>query len=373
MASSASVPSTSSAATSMHEVEAFVALSKYAGERLDLVQAGGGNSSVKLSDGTMLIKASGCSLSDVTATHGVAKVDNRKVLAILDHPELETLGDKRHQDALAGALMRETLRADSAKPSIETFLHALLDTVTLHTHPVVVNALTCRKDWEAVLGSLFPDAVRVPYQTPGIQLAIALNEQIKAYRERTGSLPQVVFLQNHGLIVSHGDLESVRQTTEAVLSRIEAHLGVDMSRHKLTSQLSGLVERASGQRPVAYRAIDSELPDLMCKLSPAALEHHFCPDGFVFCGFKALRLASLEDAEAIGVYVRQYGEPPKVVLWQDEVFFLAANIRKAKEIEDVFKFHLSVLALAGADVTFLDEQELAYLGNWDAEKYRQKL
>ena len=49
----------------MNELENFILMSKYAGERFDIVQAGGGNSSVKLEDGSMLIKASGFSLSEI--------------------------------------------------------------------------------------------------------------------------------------------------------------------------------------------------------------------------------------------------------------------------------------------------------------------
>jgi rhamnose utilization protein RhaD (predicted bifunctional aldolase and dehydrogenase) len=40
----------------MSEIKDFVEISKYAGERLDLVQAAGGNSSVKLDNGEMFIK-----------------------------------------------------------------------------------------------------------------------------------------------------------------------------------------------------------------------------------------------------------------------------------------------------------------------------
>ena len=54
----------------MNELNKLIKLSKYAGERFDLVQAGGGNSSVKLENGEMLIKASGFILSDVEINNG---------------------------------------------------------------------------------------------------------------------------------------------------------------------------------------------------------------------------------------------------------------------------------------------------------------
>ena len=56
----------------MNEIELndFIEISKFAGERFDLVQAGGGNSSVKNDNGTMFIKASGTCLSEVDENYG---------------------------------------------------------------------------------------------------------------------------------------------------------------------------------------------------------------------------------------------------------------------------------------------------------------
>ena len=47
------------------KLNAFSRLSQTAGARADYVQGGGGNTSVKLADGLMAIKASGYCLSDI--------------------------------------------------------------------------------------------------------------------------------------------------------------------------------------------------------------------------------------------------------------------------------------------------------------------
>ncbi|MGN0740816.1 MAG: hypothetical protein ACI4LX_11665 [Treponema sp.] len=54
---------------------AFIYMSKYAGMREDLVQAGGGNSSVKFSPEKMLIKASGFQLADIAENTGFCTVN----------------------------------------------------------------------------------------------------------------------------------------------------------------------------------------------------------------------------------------------------------------------------------------------------------
>lgn len=55
-------------------MKGFVKISKYSGMREDLVQAGGGNSSFKISDDKMVVKASGFQLADVTEEDGYALV-----------------------------------------------------------------------------------------------------------------------------------------------------------------------------------------------------------------------------------------------------------------------------------------------------------
>lgn len=59
----------------------FLLISKYADMREDLVQAGGGNSSLELDGERMLIKESGVQLADVTETDGFSVVNYPMVVA----------------------------------------------------------------------------------------------------------------------------------------------------------------------------------------------------------------------------------------------------------------------------------------------------
>ncbi len=70
----------------------------------------------------------------------------------------------------------------------------------------------------------------------------------------------------------------------------------------------------------------------------------------------------------------KHGDYPKVVLHDNMIFFIADSIRKAREIEEVLKFHL--ITMTNNDdgrINYLSKSEIQYLNNWDAEKYRQKL
>ena len=82
------------------ELEKLIDLSIYAGERFDLIQAGGGNTSVKCHDGRMIIKASGTLLSDLSESTGYAIVNTRLVNNIVKSDEIKTLKSKKDQERL---------------------------------------------------------------------------------------------------------------------------------------------------------------------------------------------------------------------------------------------------------------------------------
>ena len=60
------------------EIESLIKLSKYAGMREDIIQAGGGNTSVKIDNETMFIKSSGYQLSEMEENVGYSKVNYKK-------------------------------------------------------------------------------------------------------------------------------------------------------------------------------------------------------------------------------------------------------------------------------------------------------
>ncbi|HAR62500.1 MAG: hypothetical protein DKM50_02665 [Candidatus Margulisiibacteriota bacterium] len=357
----------------MNELEKFVKLSKYAGERFDLVQAGGGNSSVKLSDGSMIIKASGFLLSEMDTSKGYSKVDNARVISIMKNKELLTIADKKEKDSYAKNLMDEAIIDSQNRPSIETFLHALLDTYTLHTHPLLVNIITAQADWEDQLNKLFENCLMIKYKTPGIELASELNSQLESYINAHNIKPKIVFLQNHGLIVSARDDEEVIALTEVVLDKIEQYLAIDQSRYKLTTKISSLVNSLGQSSKIAYLSDDRNLCSLLESNKKSFFSKPFCPDKLVYCGISAVELQDISSTGPLIEYKHDYFELPRVIIYKENIFLIADTVKKAKEIEDVLKFHLLVMTSSKNNPICLEEKELMYLGNWEAEKYRQTI
>ena len=355
----------------MKEIIELIEISKYAGERLDLVQAGGGNSSVKLDNGQMLIKASGFALSELTVKTGYSVVITNKVAEIIKNDEIITATSKRKREELTSKLIRKSTIDTNNRPSIETLLHSVLLKYTLHTHPIALNIILSQKNWKDVLNSIFKvdQFALIGYHTPGIDLAIELNKEIN--REKT--IPKILFLQNHGLIVTSDNIEEIEYLTEYVLNLVEAYLNIDFSKFKLTTQITNLLKRVENSNNISYLSNDIFLNDLMKSNKKLFFEKPFCPDSFVFCGICALEINDFLDLSLINFYQEKYLSLPKIIIYNNNIFIISESVKKAKEIEDVLKFHLMILSHNNSNINFLSQDELNYLGNWEAEKFRQKL
>lgn len=113
----------------MDEIKNLIKLSKYAGMREDIIQAGGGNTSVKIDDETMFIKSSGYQLSEMEENIGYSKVNYKKIVDYFK----TNLEIKRNDEK---NLLEDTL-IKGKRPSIETFLHSITEKYTLDRKSVV--------------------------------------------------------------------------------------------------------------------------------------------------------------------------------------------------------------------------------------------
>ena len=357
----------------MSEIKDFVEISKYAGERFDLVQAAGGNSSVKFYDkGEMLIKASGFLLSDVSKDNGYSRVLTAAVSSIVRNKEIISSVNKRDRESITSRCLKEATIDIENRPSIETLLHSLLLKYTLHTHSIVVNMIVSQGSWRETLNTIFnyDEIAFVKYETPGIELAVALDDELKRFVE----IPNIIFLQNHGLIITSNNKDDIKNLTEYVLVKIEKYLNIDMSRFKLTSSISHLFSSIGEDSNISYLSEDMFLNQHLKINKILFSKAPFCPDTLVYCGVNTAIIKNLHDLENILAYQIKHHELPKIIIYNENIIFRAPSIKKAKEIEEVLKFHIMVL-LQNKDnqLKFLESEELIYLSNWEAEKYRQKL
>ena len=226
---------------------------------LDYVILGEGNTSARADADTFWVKASGTELRTIEAS-GFVRVRFDRVLALLD------AGDLSDDEVKAGLEAAKVDPAVTARPSVETVLHALalqLEGVHFvgHTHPTAVNAVLCSQQAEeAVSGRLFPDhivycgpaSVYVPYTDPGVPLARAIRDSIAQYVDEYREVPKVILMQNHGLIVLGRTGQEVEDVTAMAVKAARVLLGTYTlgGPHFLTAQA---VDRIHTRPDEAYR------------------------------------------------------------------------------------------------------------------------
>lgn len=351
----------------------FIKISKYAGMRNDLAQAGGGNTSVKLDDQIMLVKSSGFQLADVNEKTGYSRVDYKKIADYFKE-HVEAYKEDVFTEEIGRKLLQEA-QIEGGRASIETFLHAVTGKYTLHTHPTLVNILTARTDGMDILHSLFPEAVFVPYRKPGAALA---ETYYKSYREQQaqGAEGSIVFLANHGLVVSGDDGDTVIEQTEQILKKIAEYLGVDDSAYRAATKiwrtiqpidaLSGNIVYVSENRYLSREYAGSGL------VEKGQWEHAFCPDCVVYANKKLLQLKKDYDGQDILDFIEEYGIPT-LVYYEGWFYILAESVKKAQEIENVMSFAARVQhGNLNCQMNYLSDTQADELLNWDAEKYRRQ-
>ncbi|MGN0740815.1 MAG: class II aldolase/adducin family protein [Treponema sp.] len=266
--------------------------------------------------------------------------------------------------------MYDDLQKTPFRPSIETFLHSITQKYTLHTHPTAVNILALTENGWQSLKSLFPNSLFVEYETPGIKLAKRYFEVFKS----SGENPDIIFLKNHGLVVSSDSVDSVIQKTEAVLSKIEDFLYLDMSRYRNATKIYDVTRKISGLKDeIVYLSQNVDVIKGIEKFGSKLWDWQFCPDCIVYLGKKALFLDGAFSESDFENHIEKFSLPV-IVSFKGNVYILARSVKKAKEIESVLSFSAQVaLANQNNKINLLPDTEQNFLLDWDSEKYRQQM
>lgn len=181
-------------------IDSLLDLSVRIGRNPLLVQASSGNTSLKIDD-TLWIKASG---------KWLAFADREEILVPVDLPEcLECLRTSRSLDGKS-----------DLRPSIETFMHAILpQSVVVHVHSVNTIAWAVRSDATSRLSERLEGLhwQWIPYTLSGVPLARAIRAASVSHPET-----DIFVLGNHGLVVCGEDCDSV----EALLFEVERRLAI---------------------------------------------------------------------------------------------------------------------------------------------------
>jgi rhamnose utilization protein RhaD (predicted bifunctional aldolase and dehydrogenase) len=203
-----------------NKIKDLVLISKTIGAKPEYAQGGGGNASVKLDSTRMAIKASGHILKDVNEDAGYCIVDYPKICHYLSKMD--------HDENMFSMKINSFAEKSENRPSMETGFHALLGEVVLHTHSIYANLINCAKEGADIFHKLFPTAIWIEYETPGRLLTSKIREALVSISE----LPNIIFLQNHGVIVSGKNTSEVLTIHEDLNNKIQSYFQLDSSMFK---------------------------------------------------------------------------------------------------------------------------------------------
>jgi rhamnose utilization protein RhaD (predicted bifunctional aldolase and dehydrogenase) len=189
----------------------LIKISRRVGRDSSLAQGASGNTSVKTADGKfMFIKASGTPLANMSKNRGWRRINLKKARSIIKDRKLAGFSVQKREAEIAKRLLACCM--DNTKgnrcPSIEANLHIFLDKYVIHLHPIAVGAFLNAKNGKAELKKLFADEkfppLWIPYANPGYSLAKKIAYLSGKYQKKYRRLPQILFLEKHGLFVSAG-------------------------------------------------------------------------------------------------------------------------------------------------------------------------
>jgi len=204
------------------EIEQLVYQSRLVGMEEDLVLWGGGNNSVKARATDILgneieimyIKSSGSDMKSI--------VPKQFPAVRLDYiAPLRARGEDMTDQEMVDYLARCLPDPASARPSIETLLHAFLPAkAVLHTHADAILALTNTRGREETLRKCFGDSmILVPYRRPGFRLSRDVADRFDAQPNAEG-----LVLMNHGLITWGESAREAYERHVALVSKAEKYV-----------------------------------------------------------------------------------------------------------------------------------------------------
>jgi rhamnulose-1-phosphate aldolase/alcohol dehydrogenase len=381
--------------TPWSEIEQLVHQSRLVGMEEALVLWGGGNNSVKSHADDLLgnrmpvmfIKSSGSDMKSIVPKQfpGV-RLD---YIAPLRHRKGD-MTDEEMVDYLARCLVDPA----SARPSIETLLHAFLPAkAVLHTHADAILAITNTRGRETTVRECFGRSVLiVPYKRPGFSLSRDVAECFEKHPDAEG-----LVLMNHGLITWGETAKEAYERHIALVTRAEEFLGAQPHSH----QQPPLPARGG------ERVAEGRVRGVLSKTTPVILEFDNSPEVLRFLASnhptlgaatpdhllhtKRFPLILNQDIDtALREYVERYEayyrahptefamlDPmPRVILAPGVGMWTAGkDARGARIVHDIYRHTMRIVADAEAAGGYetLNDDDAFHAEYWPLELYKLTL
>lgn len=359
----------------------LIEVSRKYGSDPDWVLVGGGNTSMK-DAGSMYVKASGFELAAIDEK-GFVEMSLEALSAIWrkHYPADE----KKREAEVLEDMMNARAEGQNARPSVEALLHSLIKgRLVVHTHPGLINGITCGKDGEKVVAELFGDkALWVPLTYPGYILANEIKTRLDAALAAGKPYPDFLFLQNHGLFVAGNTPADIGKLHDKVASLVRERLKripCDSKEVKPVDQASVsefalAAGTAWGRRLEVRSAVSVDI--LGFAEGPKAFEPlrlPFNPDQIVYSGPGPIRIDDVSDLPAaVAAYKEHWKREPQAVFVKGCGLFTVGDTPKKADsalalLLDSIKIAIYSESFGGARP--MTDEFILFIRDWEVERYR---
>jgi rhamnose utilization protein RhaD (predicted bifunctional aldolase and dehydrogenase) len=368
--------------------KALIELSHKYGRNPDYIIAGGGNTSYK-DKNMMFIKGSGVALAEIDVDGFVAlyrsKIDDMLAQSYSSEPDVR---EKQVKDRL---MLCRVDQDHGGRPSVESPFHHLLNyAYVVHTHPYLVNAFLSGLNSRILYPELFRN--NFPYQTlymeycdPGYTLAKVIEKGLLDFRKNHSTDPQIIFLENHGVIVGANTPEEIDKIYTEIFTVLQARITTKFSIESLPNpkeieltlkKVQEIYEQANV--PHAGQEIRNHtLIQFFAKDQSNFKEIHkpFNPDTVVYCKDAPLFLPlDCSISQTFKDYQSLWGYLPKILILQQRCLIaIAENQTSARTAADMFEDALKV----GYYTHFfggprgMSMRDIRFIDSWEVEQYRR--
>lgn len=372
------------------ELQDLIDVSRYFGSDKNYTLAGGGNTSYK-DDEFIWVKASGSSLATIEE-EGFAQLYRDKVKKVASKNYSDDVQQREvevKEDLIAANVYPEKKK----RPSVETSFHELIShPFVVHMHPTMTNALMCSQNAREKTLELFGEKALYITYAPGYELFKKVESEIIPYREKYDSDPNIIFLENHGVFVSAENTSKIRdiyghitQTIKDTTGGIKNFASLPVQ-DNIISFLPALRMMLSVNNGKILRLRHSELHRYFyhTRESFNKVSLPFTPDIIVYCKAKYLYIEESGSPEEIiraaekkiPQFVNDHGYAPKIIMIKDYGIVAVDESSSAAETaldvyEDLLKISYYSENFGGPH--FLNEEDIAFIDNWEVENYRRKI
>jgi rhamnose utilization protein RhaD (predicted bifunctional aldolase and dehydrogenase) len=348
------------------------------------VLAGGGNTSMK-EDGVLYVKASGAELATISE-NGFVRMSMYSLNSVWDKQYSEA--KKEREAEVLDDMLNARLEGETARPSVEALLHSLIKVrLVVHTHPAVVNGLTCSRDGEKMTAELFGEqAIWIPLVDPGYTLANEIRRRIEEKVSGGKPYPDIIFLQNHGLFVSGETTQAIEKIQKNVVKKIEQKLdrkpvdGVKIIEEGSSGFKDFMEEavRVFGNRIVMRAVVNEDILDFAKSAeSFEPLRLPLTPDQIVYSGPGPVRIDSIgELSGSVLSYIKQWKRRPQGILVKGlGLFAVGENEKKADNALALLldSIKIAVYCESFGGVFPMSRELIIFIRDWEVEHYRAKV